>query len=69
MKDKNIVEERMNQFNEDINHWKNYDCVVINDDLENCYNEIIKFINNKLSNLYSRNHENKIKKHISKLKS
>ena len=34
MKDKNIVEERMKQFNEDINHWKNYDFVVINDNLE-----------------------------------
>ena len=69
MKDKNIVEERMNQFNEDINHWKNYDCVVINDDLENCYNEIIKFINNKIENLDSSYDENKIKKHIVKLKS
>ena len=69
MKDKNIVEERMNQFNEDINHWKNYDCVVVNDDLENCYNEIIKFINNKLENLDSSYDENKIKKHIVKLKS
>ena len=69
MKDKNIVEERMNQFNEDINHWKNYDCVVINDDLESCYNEIIKFINNRIENLDSSYDENKIKKHIVKLKS
>ena len=45
MKDKNIVEERMNQFNEDITHWENYDFVVINDDLQKCYEEIIRFIN------------------------
>ena len=25
-------------------HWKDYDFVVINDDLENCYKKIIKFI-------------------------
>ena len=68
MKDKNIVEERMNQFNEDINHWENYDCVVINDDLESCYNEIIKFINKKITNLDCNYDKNKIEKHILKLR-
>ena len=68
MKDKNIVEERMKQFNEDINHWKNYDCVVINDDLESCYNEIIKFINKKITNLDCNYDKNKIEKHILKLR-
>ena len=33
MKDKLIAEERMKQFNKDVKHWKNYDYVVINDDL------------------------------------
>ena len=47
MKDKNIVEERMKQFNEDINHWENYDFVVINDNIDRCYKEIIDFINKK----------------------
>ena len=31
----------MKQFNEDVHHWKDYDFVVINDDLYNCYNKII----------------------------
>ena len=48
MKDKNIVEERMKQFNEDINHWENYDFVVINDNVDRCYKEIIEFINKKI---------------------
>ena len=68
MKDKNIVEERMKQFNEDINHWENYDCVVINDDLESCYNEIIKFINKKITNLDCNYDKNKIEQHILKLR-
>ena len=68
MKDKNIVEERMKQFNEDINHWENYDCVVINDDLESCYNEIIKFINKKITNLDCNYDKKKIEKHILKLR-
>jgi guanylate kinase len=68
MKDKNIVEERMKQFNEDINQWKNYDFVVINDDLKKCYNEIIRFINKKIKNLDSNYDKNNILNHIKKLK-
>ena len=33
MKDKLIAEERMKVFNKDVLHWKNYDYVVINDEL------------------------------------
>ena len=69
MKDKNIVEKRMKQFNEDINHWKNYDFVVINDDLQRCYLEIIDFINKKVRNLDCNFDKNKISSHIEKLKS
>ena len=68
MKDKNIVEERMNQFNEDITHWENYDFVVINDNLEKCYDEIIGLINIKKKNSISNYDKNKILNHINKLK-
>ena len=68
MRDKNIVEKRMRQFNQDIEHWENYDFVVINDDLEKCYSEIIKFINNKTENLDSNYDKNNILNHITKLR-
>ena len=68
MKDKNIVEERMKQFNEDIKQWGNYDFVIINDDLEKCYNEIIRFINEKINNLESNYNKNNILNHIKKLR-
>ena len=68
MKDKNIVEERMKQFNEDIKQWENYDFVVINDDLEKCYNEIIRFINERIKNLDSNYDKNNILNHIKKLR-
>ena len=68
MKDKNIVEERMNQFNEDITHWENYDFVVINDNLQKCYEEIISFINKKKENSISNYDKNNILNHINKLK-
>jgi guanylate kinase len=42
--DEKIAKERMRQFNEDVLHWKDYDFAVINDNLENCYKKIIKFI-------------------------
>jgi len=42
--DEEIANDRMKQFNEDVLHWKDYDFVVINDDLKRCYNKIIKYI-------------------------
>ena len=68
MKDKNIVEERMKQFNEDINHWENYDFVVINDEIEKCYKEIIKFIDSKVEKFDYKYDKDKILNHINKLK-
>ena len=38
MKDKLIADERMKEFNRDVLHWINYDYVIINDNLEKCYN-------------------------------
>ena len=63
MRDKLIVEERMKQFERDVLHWINYNYVVINDDLNSCYDKIQKLINAELSNgskdydiEYIRNH-------------
>tara|TARA_B100000745_G_scaffold22427_1_gene15226 strand:+ start:17 stop:649 length:633 start_codon:yes stop_codon:yes gene_type:complete len=67
MKDKLIVEERMRQFSKDILHWVDYDYVVVNDNLENCYNEVnnlIKSVMDKVSNSYD---VELIKKHINQL--
>ena len=44
MKDKLIVDERMQQFERDVLHWINYDYVVINDDLNACYLRIKSLI-------------------------
>ena len=53
MKDKLIVEERMRQFNMDVLHWKDYNYVVINDNLENCYEEVNSLIKSEIRNLCS----------------
>jgi len=67
MKDKLIVEERMKQFSKDVLHWKNYDYVVINDNLENCYNEVNHLIKSEIEK-FSNSYDIKlIKKHIDQL--
>tara|TARA_B100000686_G_scaffold320772_1_gene372787 strand:- start:1010 stop:1642 length:633 start_codon:yes stop_codon:yes gene_type:complete len=39
-----LVEERMNKFNEELSHWNEYDYVLVNDNLEICYNQILDLI-------------------------
>ena len=50
MKDKLIAEERMKQFERDVLHWINYDYVIINDDLEECYAKINNLIEAEINN-------------------
>ena len=69
MKDKLIVEERMKQFEHDVLHWINYDYVVINDNLENCYSRITDLIHTETmggSKKYDIDH---IRNHVEKLTS
>jgi len=67
MKDKLIVEERMKQFSKDVLHWNNYDYVVINDNLENCYNEVNHLIKSEIEKFNNSYDIKLIKKHIDQL--
>ena len=64
--DVKIAKERMTKFNEDVLHWKDYDFVVINDDLRNCYKKIIKFINTT-DYIKDNNYQKLISSHVEKL--
>tara|TARA_B100001996_G_scaffold351835_1_gene312159 strand:+ start:290 stop:925 length:636 start_codon:yes stop_codon:yes gene_type:complete len=66
--DEKIANERMQQFKKDVLHWKDYDFVVINDDLQKCYDQIINFIEkeSKVSSIYAYD-KTQIEKHIEKL--
>ena len=64
--DEKIAKERMTQFNEDVLHWKDYDFVVINDDVENCYEKIIKFIESG-NNIKDPNYQKLISLHVESL--
>ncbi len=66
-KDKNIANERMKQFKNDIKHWKEYDFAVINDKVEKCYKLIVNFINLKKKNQYFNYNKDFIRNHVSNL--
>jgi len=69
MKDKLIVEERMKQFERDMLHWINYDYVVINKDLEECYSKIHNLINAEINDGSKDYDPEFIRKHVEKLTS
>ena len=64
---KRLVEERMNKFNEEISHWKEYDYVLVNDDLEVCYNNILKIMKSVKKGEKIYQNSNEIKKKIEQL--
>ena len=41
---KDEVEKRFNSFDEDIKHWKDYDYIIINKNLDTCFKQIEKII-------------------------
>ena len=69
MKDKLIVDERMKEFSRDVLHWINYDYVIINDNLEECYSKISNLIDAEINNGSKDYDKEYIRKHIDKLTS
>ena len=69
MKDKLIVEERMKEFKKDLLHWKEYDYVVVNDNLETCFKEISNLIDTTISDSSNKYDKNLIEEHVKKLTS
>ena len=41
---KDIVAKRLKSYDNDITHWSDYDYIIINDNLENCFKQIEKII-------------------------
>ena len=63
-KNMKTVKKRMKEFNKDLMRWKEYDYVVINDDLIECYKKIMFAIKNTNNLSFDRTF---IQKHIKKL--
>ena len=62
-----LIEQRMNKFNEDISHWNEYNYVVVNDDLEVCYNEILNIIMSEKKGVSQKQNLNEIEKKVEEL--
>ena len=69
MRDKLIVEERMKQFERDVLHWINYDYVIINDEIDKCYNKIDNLIEAELNDGSKDYDLNFVRNHVEKLTS
>ena len=62
-----IIEKRMNKFNEELSHWTEYNYVVINDDLDICYNKILDIIKSEKRGITQKQSTNEIEKKIKEL--
>ena len=63
----NVINERMKKFETDVKHWVDYDFVVINDDLETCFNELKNIITKILNNQLFKIDNKKIQNHVENL--
>ena len=66
-KQEEIVEKRMNKFNEEVSHWNEYNYVVVNDDLNKCYNTILSIIMSEKKGLSQKQNLSDIQKKINEL--
>ena len=62
-----LISERMRKFSEELSHWNEYNYVVVNDDLEVCYNKILSIIMSEKRGVSHVQNLNEIKKNIEKL--
>ena len=62
-----LIEQRMNKFNEEVSHWIEYNYVVINDDLETCYNKILNIIISEKEGISQKINSTEVEKKVEEL--
>ena len=62
-----LIEQRMKKFNEEVSHWNEYDYVVVNDDLEVCYNKILSIIMSEIKGVSQTQNLDEIAKIVEEL--
>tara|TARA_B100000029_G_scaffold23344_1_gene23170 strand:+ start:4060 stop:4692 length:633 start_codon:yes stop_codon:yes gene_type:complete len=62
-----IIKERMKKFNEEVSHWNEYNYIVINDDLNVCYNKILSIIVSEKKGKKQKQNMDEIKSKIKEL--
>jgi len=62
-----IIEKRMNKFNQEVSHWNEYNYVVINDDLNTCYEKLLEIIKLEVKGLKKKQETTEISKKVKEL--
>ena len=62
-----LIEERMHKFNEEVSHWHEYNYIVVNDELEKCYNKILNIITSEKKGIKVKQDFNQIKEIVKEL--
>jgi len=62
-----LINVRMKKFNEEISHWNEYNYIVVNDDLNTCYNKILNIIMSEKKGVNQKQDMSEIKEKIKKL--
>ena len=62
-----LIEERMHKFSEEVSHWEEYNYVVVNDDLDICYADILEIIMSEKKGIVIKQNLSQIKKIVEKL--
>ena len=62
-----LIAKRMNKFNEEVSHWHEYNYVVVNDDLNKCYDKLLNIMMSEKKGITQKQNLNEIKKKIEEL--
>ena len=63
----NLINQRMKKFNEEVSHWREYNYIFINDDLETCYNNILNTIIEEKNGIKKKQNLEEISKKVKDL--
>ena len=62
-----LIKQRMNKFNDEISHWNEYNYVFVNDDLDECFNKILKIIMSEKMGVSQKKNLDEIEKKVKEL--
>ena len=62
-----LIEKRMDNFNEETSHWNEYNYVFVNDDLDTCYEKILNVIKSEKRGISQNQNTNEIEKKVEEL--
>ena len=67
MGEEKLIQKRMDKFNEEVSHWNEYNYVVVNDDLNECYEKILDIIISEKRGIKKSQNFGKIKDKVKEL--